>query len=33
MTQLDDFQNPLIFSNSPFAQQVLIIIEDGGDSK
>ena len=33
MTQLDDFQNPLIFSNSPFAQQVLIIIEDDGDSK
>ena len=33
MTQLDDFQNPLIFSNSPFAQQVLIIIEEGGNSK
>ena len=33
MTQLDDFQNPLIFSNSPFAQQVVIIIEDSGDSK
>lgn len=28
MTQLDDFQNPLIFSNSPFAQQVVNIMED-----